>query len=278
MITPENTLICIFSFNMGMTLQRCLTSLNDMCPGFPVAICDDDSADPETLAVLEKNRPILYAVMSNTSPKEGRRHGNLYRNIQMMMDFAFDRGFAYLFMLQDDMQMVRPFSTDIRRQYSEIFADKTVVQIDPRFLRFAISYEVEPGMRGYRHGPDTSYADVGIVDLAKLRNIGWRMVEGERLNQQGLAAHGMKRILPFTPIAMHVPFPKLYRAGKRRIRLFPFNRGKYCFHYMSEAEITAMDNRPIAQPPFFRTFLRPKNMRLSRILYELRRKETKFFT
>jgi len=277
MITPENTLICIFSYNMGATLQLCLTSVNDMCPRFRVAVFDDNSEDPETLAVIDKTRPQLYAAMSNKSPKEGRRHGNLYRNIQAMMDFAFDKGFTYLFLLQDDMQFVRPFSADVRRQYADIFADESVIQIDPRFLRFSTGYEVEPGMRGYRHGPDTAYADVGIVDLPRLRRLGWRMTEGERENQQELAALGKKRIFPFTPIAMHVPFPKLFRAGKRRIRLFPFNRGKYCFHYMTDAEMKAMDVRPIEQPPYFRAFLKPMNMRLTRLIYVLR-KDSKIFT
>jgi hypothetical protein len=277
MITPENTLICIFSYNMGKTLQTCLESIADMCPGFPVAIYDDNSEDPETLAVIEEHRSSLHAVWSNMDPKEGRRHGNLYRNIQGAMDYAVDRGFTYLFMLQDDMQFVRPFSVDVRQQYADIFSNDSVIQIDPRFLRYALSYEVVPGMRAYRHGPGTSYADVGIIDLMRLRALGWQMIEGERENQNALAGLGKIRVFPFTPIVMHVPFPKLFRRGKRKIRLFPFNRGKYGFHYMSEAEMMSMDARPLQQPPFFRTFLRPKNMRLSRIIYAWR-KDSKIFT
>jgi glycosyltransferase involved in cell wall biosynthesis len=278
MITPETTLLCIFSYNMGAALQRCLDSIADMCPDFKVAISDDNSDDPVTLAVIEKNRDRLYEAFTNSGSKQGKRHGNLYQNIQTMMDFAWERGFRYLFMLQDDMQFVRPFSFEVRQQYSDIFADEAVIQIDPRFLRYASSYEVVPGKRGYRHGPDTAYADVGIVDLARLRKLGWRMQEGERCNQRELAALGKMRVFPFTPIAMHVPFPKLYRNGKRRIRGFPFHRGRYHWHYMTEAEMQAMDARPLEQPPFFRRFLRPKNMRLSWFLYAARRKDTKLFT
>jgi hypothetical protein len=277
MITHENTLICVFSYNMGATLRLCLTSLKDMCPDFPVAIYDDNSEDPATLAVIEENRDRLYATFANKSPKEGRRHGNLYRNIQAMMDFALDHGFTYLFMLQDDMQFVRPFSADVRQQYAEIFVDESVIQIDPRFLRFATGYELVPGMRGYRHGPETAYADVGIVDVSRLHRFEWRMIEGERENQQAFAALGKKRVLPYTPIVMHVPFPKLFRAGKRRIRFFPFNRGKYCFHYMTDAEMKAMDSRPLSHPPYFRAFLKPKNMLLAKVMYSLR-KDSKIFT
>ena len=76
---------------------------------------------------------------------------------------------------------------------------------------------------------------------------------------------------------MHVPFPRVYRGGRGRFRVFPFNRGKYGFEYMTEQEMADMDARPVEQVPFFRAFLRPYNMRLSRILYWLR-KDNKIFT
>jgi hypothetical protein len=76
---------------------------------------------------------------------------------------------------------------------------------------------------------------------------------------------------------MHVPFPKLFRQGRRKIRPFPFNRGRYCWQYMTAAEMKSMDSRPLGQPPFFRNHLRPKNMRLCRLLYAFR-KDSKVFT
>lgn len=277
MITPQSTLLCIFSYNMGATLQNCLDSIAAMCPGFQTVVFDDNSEDPETLRVIEQNRYRLYDAFTNKGPKGGKRHGNLYQNIQTMMDHARERGFRYLFMLQDDMQFVRPLSPDVCRQYDDIFAsDQRVIQVDPRFLRRG-NYEIVPHNGGYRHGPETSYADVGITDLERLGKTGWRMTESERRNQQQLAELGLMRLFPFTPVVMHVPFPNLFRQGRRKIRPFPFNRGHYRFHYMTDTEIKAMDSRPLSEPPFFRKHLRPKNMRLSHLLYVLR-KDSKVFT
>jgi hypothetical protein len=83
------------------------------------------------------------------------------------------------------MPFVRLFSSEVRQQYSEIFGDEAVIQIDPRFLRYATNYDVAPGKCGYRHGPDTAYADVGIIDLARLRKLGRRMKGGGTAQSRG---------------------------------------------------------------------------------------------
>ncbi|MGQ4273179.1 glycosyltransferase [Terrihabitans sp. B22-R8] len=276
-IGPANTLLCVFSYNMGASLKICLESTRQFCPNFRVIVCDDNSEDPQTRQVLEDHRGWLDQVIVNTDPKDGKRHGNLYANIRNMLDHACENGFDYLFMIQDDMQFVRPFSPEVRQQYSRMFAtSEKVLQVDPRFLRGG-EYEIMPDIRAYRHGPETAYADVGVTHLGRLKASGWILQDGEGINREALADMDYQRLFPFSPIMMHVPFPKLFRKGKRKVRIFPFNRGRYSFHAMTETEIAAMDARPFEELPIFRKFLRPRNMRLSRLAYSWR-KDTKIFT
>lgn len=276
-IGPGNTLICVFSYNMGHSLGICLESTQQFCPSFHFIVCDDNSDDPQTHHVLDVHRNWLDAIIINRDPKHGRRHGNLYANIREMLDYAANHGFEYLFMVQDDMQFVRPFSADVRQQYSQIFStSEKVLQVDPRFLR-SDEYEMMPEIRAYRHGPETAYADVGITHLGGLKASGWIIQEGERCNRDALANLGYQRLFPFSPIMMHVPFPRLFRKARKKIRLFPFNRGKYSFHPVTEAETKEMDARPFEELPLFRKFLRPRNMRLAYIAYTFR-KDTKIFT
>lgn len=276
MIAPTNTLLCIFSYNMGPALRTCLRSIQDMCPGFPVVLIDDASEDAETLQIIADNAGMFTEVFRSTDDKTGKRHGNLYANIQRMYEYAHSKGWTYLFLLQDDMQFVRPFS-DVRKQYSALFDGNTnVTQIDPRFLRRGGEFEILPDCPAYRYDQTTSYADVGITHVARLQALNWRFQEGERKNRNGLTALGCQRLFPFTPVMSHVPFPTTFRKGRRKRSLFPFNRGHYRYRYMTEDETALMDSRPIEQRPFFRTFLKPENMRLSRIIYELR-KDTKVF-
>lgn len=277
-VTRENTLLCIFSFNMGVTLERCIRSTLKMCEGFEVLIIDDQSEDPKTIEVLRSNRHLVRDVIVSTESKVGKRHGNLYLNIQRACEYATQAGFDYLFMIQDDMQFVRPLDEKVGREYEALFeSGEKVLQVDPRFLRAGSGYETMTERRAYRHCERTSYADVGIVHLRRLNDLGWSFKEGEKENKEALAELGYERLFPFTPIMMHVPFPRVYRKGRMRFRIFPFNRGKYGFEYMTKEEMDAMDARPVEVLPFFRNFLRPQNMRLSRLLYD-RRKEYKIFT
>jgi glycosyltransferase involved in cell wall biosynthesis len=277
MIAPSNTLLCIFSYNMGPALRTCLRSIQDMCAGFSVVLVDDASEDLETLRIIAEHRGMFVDVFRSTEDKTGKRHGNLYSNIQRMYEYAHAHGWTYLFLIQDDMQFVRPFSEDVRRQYSALFdSSPHVTQVDPRFLRRGGDYEVLPDRRAYRYDQTTSYADVGITHVARLQELNWRFQEGERKNRDGLTALGCQRLFPFTPVMSHVPFPTTFRKGRRKTSLMPFNRGRYRYRYMTDAEIALMDRRPVEQPPFFRTFLKPANMRLSRIFYEMR-KDTKVF-
>lgn len=287
MLTPRNMLICVFSYNMGATLDRCLTSIAAMCPGFPVVLIDDQSEDPETRAAIERHRGNLQQVFHSTEVKNGKKHGNLYLNIQRMCAYALENGYQFLFMVQDDMQVVRPLSPEILDSYGRIFAsDEMVLQVDPRFLRERRAYRRNKGMYeidrelgayffpvgDYRR----SYADVGILRLSTIRDLNWTFVEGETTIKKQFSERGYKRAFPFAPITMHVPFPRTYRNGVRKTSILLRNRGTYSFQEMTAEEQAAMDRRPIEALPFFRDFLRPKNMRLSRLLYWIRRDPSVF--
>lgn len=273
MLNAKNTLLCIFSYNMGRTLERCILSTIKMCPGFDLALIDDQSEDEETKAVVEKYRNRFKFCFISEGSKEGRRHGNLYPNIQRMCELADREGYEYIFLIQDDMQFVRAMNETICKQYSALFetSDK-VLQVDPRFLRKGHEYEILDKEKAYAFpvgDPRRSYADVGIIRLSVLKSIGWTFRDSEADNKKELSVLGYVRLFPFSPVIMHVPFSVCYRNGKKKPSLLPFRRGEYEFHELSGKEQAAMDGRALADIPYFRTFLRPKNMHLARIVYAL---------
>ena len=271
-MTPSDVLLCVFSYNMGVTLDNCLRYIEELAPGFDVVLMDDASSDPVTLGVIDRRSPMLKEVFINRDPKEGRKHGNLYRNIQRMCDYATECGYRYIFLIQDDTQFVRPLSADILSQYERLFdADEMLLQVDPRFLRTGTTFEILGDIGAYKNQGITTYSDVGIIDLQRLRDSGWRLVEGERSNRDGLAALGYKRVYPRTPVLMHVPFPQRYRNGKLKRSLLLWNRGKYGYHRMTDQQIEAMDARDLHDLPLFRKYLTVRNMALSRIAYHWRK-------
>ena len=280
MINTSNTLLCIFSFNMGQALANCLESTARHFPSFDCAIVDDQSDDPLTIAVLNDWRARVTYFHESTEPKAGKNHGNLYINIQRMTDLALAKGYRFLFMIQDDMQFVRPFSSALQAEYSALFHNDSVLQIDPRFHRKMMIVDVLPELNGYAFAEGDyrrSYADVGILDLHKIRDLGWRFVESEPANKKALTAMGMLRIFPFSPMMMHVPFPKIYRGGRLKRPWFLLRRGRYGFADMTDADMHRLDNRPLSQAPHFREFLRPSGMTFARLPYWLR-KERRLFS
>lgn len=273
MLTPKNTLICIFSYNMGETLERCIQSTLKMCQGFDLAIVDDQSEDLETRSVLERHKGAFRFFSISEGKKEGKKHGNLYENIQAMCDLAIREGYDYIFLVQDDMQFVRPMDQGICGQYSFLFeANENVLQVDPRFLRRSEQYEILNELKAYQFAegdPRRSYADVGILRLSILRSLSWTFRASEGENKRALAELGYVRLFPFSPVITHVPFPVTFRNGKKRPAKFLFFRGKYEFREMTADEQRLMDNRPIQEIPYFRKYLRPRNMVFARLVYAL---------
>jgi hypothetical protein len=244
-----------------------------MCRGFDLAIIDDRSEDQTTREVLRRHAASFKFSFVAEGDKAGKKHGNLYDNIQLMCDLAMEQGYEYIFLIQDDMQFVRPLDEGICRAYGELFAaDEKVLQVDPRFLRKGYDYEIVDEWRAYRFpegDPRRSYADVGILRLSTLKQIDWKFRDSEPENKRVLTELGYQRLFPFSPIMMHVPFPVSYRNGKVRRSLLPRHRGTYEFHELSPADRDRMDRRPLSRIPYFRQYLRPKNMFVTRLVYAL---------
>lgn len=267
MISKENTLIAVFSYNMGSLLDHCVRSIEKSCPGFEFKVFDDSSDERTTREVIASLQRRGVDVLVNRDPKGDRKHGNLYANIRRACKIAEDSGFRYLFMVQDDMQFLRPLSSEVLSQYSEYLSSNHYhLQVDPRFL-MRRPYEFLPETETFRHSGLMSYADVGILDLDKLKNSGWVLKDGERENARGLRELGYLRCFPRTPVMMHVPFPPRYRNGTLKSSLLVPFRGRYRFEPMNADEIRQMDRRPRNVAPVYRSLLRTSAMGIARIPY-----------
>jgi hypothetical protein len=259
---PEQKIrVAIFSYNRPDHLANCLTSLKDLWPGADVVVYDDNSKHPGMKAVFEKfGVPVVHC------PGGTGRHGALYSNMQRAFQEAAESDFDFLAALQDDLQLVRPFATTVRDEYlSEFEKDLRVTQVEPRFGKIRPKKgEVNPAKQSPSHIPP--YADVGIYHVGRLLHLGWsfdvagsQIIPGESDLIKRASSLGMKMIYPFTPIAMHVPFPHLYRHRIRLPRLSRVSKKIFQYEYMSEAEIAEMDNRPKDQQAYWRNYLRVRN-------------------
>jgi len=260
------TLLAIYSYNRPEALSNCLDSvrqLNEVCD---VVVYDDRSTRPEMWDILSGcNYPV------KEGPGSTGRHGGLYRNMQMAYDDAVLGGYDYLINLQDDMQIVRPLNGSALRQYIEtIKSQDSVFLVDYRFTRSGYDGQFDEKLNGYVSMPEEksyTYSDCGFFSVEKLKQFEWQFDLFENTlkpNEKSLRAIArnkrMRKVTARTPIAMHIPFPELFRNGLSLPRLSRFGRKLYRYETMDQEAIDRMDSRPPHEPPNFRNFLRFENL------------------
>jgi len=274
--------VCIFSYNQGSGLRKCVNSFFDMAPDLDLYIFDDASDNQETLTVIEEAKNSISKIFYSeriTTHGEKKRHGNLYENMQSFYLYCIEKNYKYMFFVQDDMQLVRPIDSAILLEYGRIFdADDSILQIDPRFLRKEINPMINTKLGVYEFAKEDhrgAYADVGIIKIAILKKLKWKFLDSEGENKAKLKNEGLRRVFPYTPVIMHLPFPKLYRRRKRKMSLK--NNGKPYYKYMDQKECNIMDTRGLDVIPYYKSFLITQNMNLYQKIIFHNRKDRRIF-
>lgn len=259
--------IAIFSFNRGAYLRNVVNSVERNMPGVPFAVYDDGSDEPDTAAYLHS----LGERVHHMKQASDNKHGGYYNNMQAALEAA---DADYLLMLQDDLQVVRPFSAEDLSLLHAIFERQTEVAfISPLFMKgskrayFQERYQPDAQMRAYRWAPDPKdvskvpqkYADIAVLHVARLRQSGWRFSPSEPEN--GAMADRLfgDMVQAAEPWVFYVPEEPAYRGrvltfGARLATHMSGNRVK-SFADMGAGDVAALAQRPLSTYPFAEDFL-----------------------
>lgn len=270
--------VAIFSYNRGEFLLNCVDSVQREWPGVEVAVFDDGSRDPETVAVLERLRARVRVVQP--AADQAGRHGGLYANMQRALEEAGDD--EVVLMLQDDVQVVRPVGADDGAQIEAFFArypraaflwpcflkgararrDRRITRVAPEFPVYFRDYPEKKNARGL------SYADVVLVHVGRLRAAGWRFEGGEVAN--AARAHRLFGPMGFMahPFVMYLPQVPVYRQKRKTwgVALAERRAGTAPKRFvpMTAAETAALKQRDLAVLPVAEAFLRCEDPRVRR--------------
>lgn len=278
----EEILIALFVYNRDAELHTMLSSMRQHASGFDAIVYDDGSTNAETHKLLEQNQDLFTEVFKQPIQTKTKTRGRLAENIQRAYEYASENNYKYLFLVQDDMQFVRTFSQEIRDEYASYFTkDNSVIQVDPRFLRRLGKIEVNQDFGGYLFSEKDfrrSYADVGILSIERMNTLAWSFEQTERENKVKASNLGCKRIFPYRPLMMHVPYPTIYRKGKLKSKFpSPFvSRGNVRFRDLTKVEIVQIDQRPLSVIPYAKDFLTVERLGFARLHYTYA-KENKIF-
>ena len=189
-MTMPNLEIAIFSYNRGAYLENCVTSVVRNMPGFPYLVYDDGSDESSTLSYLHR----LGNQVRHMKSASNDRHGGYYSNMQHALSACQA---DYLLMLQDDLQIVRPFDVHDLKKLHHIFeANPDLAFISPLFMKgskrayFQQRYQADQNLRCYRWLADPNesnkvpqkYADIALLHVGRLRARGWQFATSEADN------------------------------------------------------------------------------------------------
>lgn len=266
-MTPPSLDVAIFSYNRGDYLKNCVESLRRNLPGVRFTVFDDGSDEPGTVAYLQS----LGEHVRHMKSAGDDRHGGYYNNMQAALDATQA---DYLLMLQDDLQVVRPFAQEDLFKIDQVFAESpTTVFISPLFMKgskrayFQQRYQPDAGLRCYRWSADPQesgkvpqkYADIAVLHVARLRQSGWRFEGSEEAN--GALADRLfgDMVQAAEPWVFYVPEEPAYRGrvltlGAKLAVKMAGNQVK-SFRDMSEQASAAFAQRDLRVYPFAEDFV-----------------------
>jgi glycosyltransferase involved in cell wall biosynthesis len=266
-MTAPSLDVAIFSYNRGAYLKNCVDSLQRNMPGIGWTVYDDGSDEPETVSYLKS----LGQAVRHMKSAGDDRHGGYYNNMQAALDATQS---DYLLMLQDDLQVVRPFDSNDLSRIDQIFDQSpTTAFISPLFMKgskrayFQKRYQPDSGLRCYRWSADPEetgkvpqkYADIAVLHVGRLRQSGWRFERSEEAN--GALADRLfgDMVQVAEPWVFYVPEEPAYRGrvltfGAKLAVKMSGNQVK-SFKDMSQQTSLAFAQRALSAYPFAEDFV-----------------------
>lgn len=266
-MTAPRLEVAIFSYNRGAYLKNGIDSLLRNMPGVPFKVYDDGSDEPTTVAYLQSLGDCVCHMKSGSDD----RHGGYYNNMQQAL--ASTQA-DYLLMLQDDLQVVRPWGAqDLARIHAVFEHNPNVAFISPLFMKgskrayFQQRYQPDPGLRCYRWSADPDetgkvpqkYADIAVLHVARLRHSGWQFAASEEGNGEWADRLFGDMVQVAEPWIFYVPEEPAYRGrvltfgAKLAVRMSG-NQVK-AFKDMSPQASSSFAQRDLSVYPFAEDFV-----------------------
>jgi glycosyltransferase involved in cell wall biosynthesis len=269
--------VAIFSYNRPDYLKNAIASVHRHMPAARLRIYDDCSDAPEMLDYLLTLGDI---VVRRDAPSHDR-HGGLYANMNRALS---DAECAFLMMMQDDMQVVRPFDAGDLATLDRLFTrNPNRAFVCPMFMkadrkrRFRRELVPDADLRAYLSPTVAamtsknclSYFDVHIAHVGRLRAAGWQyLAEGEgHIRDRARAQFGAMPMMgdPFLFFCPEVPF---FRHREQSIAAGLagrfVGRDVKSFVDMTESDTAKLKSRDLSVWPFAEDFLTPNDPKVVR--------------
>ncbi|TRX58158.1 hypothetical protein [Thalassomonas sp. M1454] len=268
---------CVFSYNRGQLLKNCVESIERCAESPTIFIFDDNSQDPETLAILDEIKVKHKIIKPDLDNFHMHKCGGLYNNMQMAFDYIPDGELA--FFAQDDSQLVRKI---LKKDIEDI---NNFFEVNPKsaFLNYTFlkgklrsrdeeSTYFDKDSNAYfrkdnaQQSAGIYFSAIAIAHIDRLKSNFWQFLSREKHNNSQAKDLFGKMGFIKNPFLMQLPSAPAYRGKTKTWGLKMAEDYNECgFHplsYMSDTENDLFVNRSAKKLPVAEDFLKLKHKEL----------------
>jgi hypothetical protein len=240
---PGRVLHAIVGHKLPVYFLNAINSVRLMTADDDILVVDNASNMPalarEMRSIAEHEPRVSLLLRDTNDVARNGKVGGLYDAYAEVVEYALDRGYDYLHIIQHDMQMVW-WDETVTARAREIFAQYpecvNIATLAPaRHLALCDAFEqVKPKLvrvKGY------GLTDTGLYDLAKWRARGMRFGESETAHSQQYLREGLRVFWHPLPTVAYIPWPAVVRSGRvigREVR----PRHQFLLRPLTDAEIS----------------------------------------
>ncbi|WP_157132298.1 glycosyltransferase [Roseobacter sp. AzwK-3b] len=254
----------VFTFNRPNYLKNFVRSHQECAPEFNLLIIDDASTDPDQIKILDDFRK-QDGIEVMTAYGASHRHGGLYQNMNEALAIAGRRGYQFMNLFQDDMQIVRPATDDILKACGILDMIKHGLHINLTFRKY-LDVKNEPkicDVANVYRSQNLQVSDTGLIHVKRAISSGFIFQESERAHSALAVQLGFKGYVFRDPVCAFVPWPIFYR-NKKKTKIAPLGTIRKTSNVkfirtISPDEIISLKARDIKTLPYMEEWCRPAN-------------------
>lgn len=209
--------VAVFTYERPVHLMNSVMSIVNFLPHSSLHVYDDGSSKQEQQSVLK--------LLGNYARIHTRQHdirlpgprGGLYDNMRCALIDAYENDADYLFLCQDDVQIVRPVTPQDMQALSDAFRkNRDALSVWPFFHGGACSWRLREDSGVFirpESSPAHGFQDVTVLNLKRFRDAGLEIQPNEAETSRAARKAGYKIVAQVYPWAAFTPAPAVRRRG-----------------------------------------------------------------
>jgi hypothetical protein len=199
-------------------------SVRATAPGDPVLVVDNASPQAALRSALKQLAdadPMVDLILRPTNElQQNRKVGSLYTAYRIAFEYAIDRNFDLLHLLQGDFQQLWWDEDLVRKSAALYTANANCVNIMTQFLSrdLMLTGELLTGTGGLTKLRNYGLTDTGLYHLGRWRERGMRFGASEREHARRYLDQGHEVLCHPWPADAPIPWPAVIRNGRQRGR------------------------------------------------------------